>query len=53
MRDKLQEVERLLMGFVLRKKEELLLVTDNDLKKEIQTQLSCADLFSNMIGLVK
>ncbi|MBR5012944.1 MAG: hypothetical protein IKY15_03290 [Clostridia bacterium] len=53
MEDKLQEVERHLMGFVLRKKEELLLVTDNDLKKEIQTQLNCADLFSYMIGLVK
>lgn len=53
MKDKLQEVERLLMGFVLRKKEELETITDKNLKNEIEIQLNCADLFSNMIGLVK
>lgn len=53
MRDKIQEVERLLAGFVLRKQEELLLVTDNNLKNEIKTQLYCAELFNHMLGVVK
>ena len=53
MKDKLQEVERLLMGFVLRKKEELETITDKKLKNEIEIQLNCADLFNSMIGLVK
>lgn len=53
MRDRLQDVEKLLMGFVLRKQEERKLITDINFQKEIDIQLECADLFNNMIGLVK